>query len=54
MGVFGATHGLVGPFLGATHGLVGAKNLSHKNVCLSHNDETWHSYTLSKENRKYI
>ena len=35
---------------GAAHGWGGAKNLSHK----SYNDETWHSYTLPKDDPKNI
>ena len=37
MGLFGTAHADGGP-----------KNLSH----ISYNDETWHSYTLPKENTK--
>ena len=36
--------------LGAAHGWGGKNNLSH----ISYNDETWHSYSLPKEDSKTI
>ena len=42
-------------FFGAAHGWVGAfLPPSLKPVTLSYNDETWHSYTLPKEDPKNI
>ena len=43
MGLFGDTHGWGWPKMPPTLNL----------FCISHNDETWHSYTLHKEDPKY-
>ena len=48
MGSFGAAHGWRGE--GGVKKAPLPKNLSH----ISYNDETWHSYTLLKEDPKNI
>ena len=48
MGIFGAAHRSGG--VGWGGGGLFAQNLSH----ISYNDETWHSYTLAKEDPKNI
>ena len=45
MGFFGAAHGWRGGLFGFS-----PYNLPHK----SYNDETWHSYTLPKEDPKNV